>query len=305
MDESLSAPTRAGPSRGAVTAWAIAATAFFVLAVLWTASKLGYTGDTWIGLAAGERICERGYFDFPIEDVWTFTFAGKPWWNQNWLTHVIYYLLVQYASDLALVWLKVLLTALTGLLLWRSCELLSGDRVLSLLIASTGLLVLSEYTDIRPNHVGMVCAGALFWMLMRLKRGGGWTVWAIPALMLFWGNSHGSFLLGYVLVFMFISTEGLQRVFSRGRADTPRRNLVRLTATTLLSAAMLAVVSPYGLENFRHPLLVMVSEDKATFQRVTEWLPSWIEPAAWLRGARPNLRSGFRSGRGSAGIGRS
>lgn len=263
-------------------AWVLAATLFFILSLLWCGSKLRHTGDTWVGLAAGQKICEQGYFDFPLKDQWTFLYEGHTWWNQNWLTHVAYWLVYHYLSPGSLVWFKLFLVVLTGLMLWDSCERLSGSRPIALLAASAGLLVLSEFVDIRPNHVGIVCSGAIFWMLLRLKHGGRWAIWWIPVLMLVWGNAHGSFLFGYALIFMFVVTEGLQRLVRRRAVLATWKDLVWLCGTTAFSAVALALVSPYGLENFSHPLVIMVSKDSETYQKVMEWMPSYFDIEGWF-----------------------
>lgn len=261
--------------------WAVTAVVFFVLALLWAGSKLRHTGDTWIGLAAGRNICEHGFFNFPLKDQWTFLFNDKTWWNQNWLTHVAYWLVYHYISPGSLVALKLVLVVLTGLILWNSCEVLSRSRPISLLLTSVGLLVLSEFIDIRPNHVGIVCSGAMFWLLIRLKYGGRWAIWWIPVLLLVWGNAHGSFLFGYVLVAMFVCTEAAQRLIRRRAILATWKDLVWLCATTAGSAVALLIISPYHFTNFTHPLLIMVSKDKDTFQRVMEWLPAWEDMKTW------------------------
>lgn len=261
--------------------WMISAGVFFVLALLWAGSKLRHTGDTWVGLAAGQNICEHGFSDFPLQDKWTLLYQHKTWWNQNWLTHVAYWLVYHYLSPGSLVLLKLVLVILTGLVLWNSCEVLSRHRAISLLSASAGLLILSEFIDIRPNHVGILCSGAMFWLLIRLKYGSRWAIAGVPLLLLVWGNAHGSFLFGYVLIAMFVATEGMQRLMNRPAVLATWANLIWLCGVTALSAVALVLISPYGLENFRHPLLIMVSKDKETFQRVMEWMPAWTDMQNW------------------------
>ena len=69
----------------------------FVMALWYTAGIItlwafGYTvmrgSDLWWHLAAGDRMAQIGAFLYT--DPWSFTFEGKPWLNDAWLSDLIY-----------------------------------------------------------------------------------------------------------------------------------------------------------------------------------------------------------------------
>ncbi|UCG33131.1 MAG: bacterial transcriptional activator domain-containing protein [Phycisphaerales bacterium] len=262
-----------GPSRWCSPAWRISAAALCLASVLWAGSRVRAAGDTWIALAAGRLICERGYFDFPLKDEFSFTFQGEVWTNQNWLSHVIYWWVYDHLCPSALVGLKLALIALVGLATWRSAWLLSGSQPASLLCACVALLFAAPFFDIRPNSLGLVCLASLYWILISLKYRRGWVAWLALPLLTFWGNAHGSFMFGYALIFLFLCTEAGQRALGRRVILTPTRRLAVLLLATVISAAFVAISSPYGLSNFTHPFTIMTGPDRDIFQAIVEWRP--------------------------------
>ena len=205
------AGTPKGTSGWYSLAWRISAVALCLASVLWAGSRVRASGDTWIGLAAGRLICERGYFNFPLEDEFGFTSQGMVWTNQNWLSHVIYWWVYDHWCPSALVGLKLAMIALVGLATWRSGLLVTGSQPASLLCACAALLFGAPYFDIRPNTLGLVCLASLYWILLSLKYRRGWVVWLVLPLLTFWGNAHGSFMFGYAMIGLFLCAGAGQR----------------------------------------------------------------------------------------------
>jgi len=277
-------PVVAGrPTPALVTlVWRVTGIALVVVAVFWAGSKRRQTGDTWVGLAGGRLICERGYFNFPLEDHFSFTHAGQVWTNQNWLVHVLYWLAYKHLGPAALVGIKLGLVLVMLLAMWRCGLLLSGHQAASLLTACAGLLCAREFIDIRPNQASMVFVALLFWLLMLVKRGRGWAACLTAVLMLIWGSAHGSFLLGYALLILFVGCEALQRVAGRRGGDVAWwTNLLWLLAAAALSVVLVWWSSPYGWSNFTHPLVIMFGPHAKVFQGVMEWQPPSVSPKDW------------------------
>lgn len=269
-----------------VVIWAVTAALMLVVSLAWAGGKRRHTGDTWIGLAAGKQICEQGYVNFPKADQFTFTFNGKPWINQNWLVHVAYWLLYDKLGNWALVAFKLFLVLVSALLLYRTSDILCQDRAIALFVTCVGMLTATEFIDIRPNHVGILGAATLMWMLMSLKYGKRWPIWWLPVLMLFWGCAHGSFLFGFAVIGMFMVTELFQRLMGMRGVFLDIPTQIRLGISAAVSVVAILIVSPYHFENFTHPLIIIVSKDAKIFQNVMEWKPSYQDIANWMKGEK-------------------
>ena len=63
--------------------------ALFLMGCVMGAMSSHSTNDTWIALATGRYIFEHG--EVPITDPFSYNFNGRPFFNQNWLSHVTFY----------------------------------------------------------------------------------------------------------------------------------------------------------------------------------------------------------------------
>lgn len=268
------APERsaAGPTSSAARLFAIAALVVGVVllatAVLVAGSMCLPSGDTWIGLASGRLILERGYTNFPRHDEFTWTFAGRTWFNQNWLAHVAIFWLYDRLCPTALVGLKLLALATIGSSLALTAWLLCRQATLALALTAAGLVAGLVLWELRPAMVTrvLVCVLPLVLVLATLHHRL-WGLLTLP-LLVFWGNAHGGFVLGYAMVGLWLVGELVER--RRHRTwHTMTRDAALITAlATLASIPLIAATSPFGWQNFTHPLVVLRSP---VFQGVFEW----------------------------------
>jgi hypothetical protein len=68
--------------------------AAFIATSMWGVLEIHSSNDTYIGLEAGRKIMSSE--EFPTYDWFSYTFEGKEWINQNWLSHVYLWLLYDH-----------------------------------------------------------------------------------------------------------------------------------------------------------------------------------------------------------------
>ncbi len=83
---------KAGPA-------AIVLSVCLLLHALWAALEPITAADLWWTMAAGRWIAAHG--TVPAVDVFSYTFAGAPWFNQEWLSQVAFYELYRVAGGSA------------------------------------------------------------------------------------------------------------------------------------------------------------------------------------------------------------
>lgn len=212
--------------------------------------------DLFIALAGG-RDALAGKLGAP--DDWSYTTEGRVWLNQNWGSHVLFYVTHAAAGPSGLLALKAVLLALGTWCLAAAARVRAADWPTAILVAAASFAAGRSYVDLRPSLVGLVLATAVLAALARATTRGGWL--GVAALLVgVWANAHGSFLLGIGLLALFTVTVGV---------GTPRLFLPSFGATAL-AVALAAFANPFGLENLRHPFVVGSSEPWRT---VAEWVP--------------------------------
>ncbi len=245
----------------------------FIAGVIYATSATLSAGDTWIALAAGRQISATGYGHFPKADSFSYSFTGRQWTNQNWLSHVIIWWLYDRLCPTATVAFEIVLLAVAGLLVAAATRITLGRWSVGALAAVVVFVVSFNYFDIRPAMASHVSAMAVYVLLLAgTFHALGWLA-AIPLVMAFWGNAHGSFPLGFLIMLAWAVGMAIERWRSRGHAL--RQDAVRVSAVLLAAAVSAAVVvftSPFGIENLLHPFVVVRSP---RFREIIEWAPAY------------------------------
>jgi hypothetical protein len=222
-------------------------------------------GDAGIGwhIRTGQQIVAT--HAIPRVDSFSSTLAGKPWFAWEWLYDLIAGPVEAALGLNGVVWFTAVLIAavfawMFRLLIARGTNLLSAVLLLLLSVSASMIHFLA-----RPHVVSWLFTLAWFWILDSSERDSftgerksrRW-LWALPPLMLVWVNVHGGFLVGFVLLGIFLlgaawtwfrSKEGrIEEVLRKVAARNRTRKLVWVS---LLSGAA-SLVNPYGWVLYSH-----------------------------------------------------
>jgi len=164
-------------------------------------------------LAAGDLIRDQG--NVPFHDPWSFTSAGRQWFNLSWLWDVIAGLLFQHAGFVGLILFVVACGAVIAGYLASLC-LGSGASAIAVCISVLSACLLypafsAAYPNIylaAPPNISTMLFSVIFYgeCLKRTRR-----IFLLPAIMVLWANLHGGFLLGLLIVGVFCGVALLKR----------------------------------------------------------------------------------------------
>ncbi len=233
-----------------------------ILSVLvFTALSVRLLGDAGIGwhIRTGQKILAT--HAIPRVDSFSSTMQGKEWFAWEWL----YDVMVGWLERVAGLNGVVLFTAVIIAMVFAGTFRLLVERGTRVLVALLLLLLAASASMIhflaRPHVLSWLLSLAWFWILdsseLSCLNGPGTRsrrqrLWLLPLSMLFWVNVHGGFLVGFVLLGIYLagaawiwlrsSETDLDTLLLRLRAATRLRELALIGA---LSAAA-TLVNPYG-----------------------------------------------------------
>jgi hypothetical protein len=249
-----------------------------VLAFVATVTDRHYLADYWHHLARGRAIVENA--QIVDQDLFTFTVAGQPLRDVNWLTQVAYYLLdrldglrlVQVANSLVI--------ALTFAVLVNTCRRRAGSLTAGMIAAGIAFLGVWEVLTIRPQTASMLLFVLVFDLLERSRRRP-WLLIAVPVLIALWANLHGAFPAGMMLVgcFALAETYGLR---TAGSQRTERGRRVLLLTICMFACCLAAAVNPYGFGIIH---FVTGTASAAHARQIAEWArpgPDRLIGIVWL-----------------------
>jgi hypothetical protein len=202
LSSSSSSGGRGAAGYAAVATGAL--TALLAVATVWSVPRP--TGDLYVGLAAGRDILDG---KLGAQDDWAFTTQGRVWVNQNWGTHMLYYLAYRAtggkdgqltddegAGEAGLLVLKFLMILTGTTFLVLACRRRGVGWPVALLVAAASIAAGRSFIDLRPNLTTLMFVPIMLHLLYRTaeKPSRSWLVMVVFGLI--WANLHGGFFFG-------------------------------------------------------------------------------------------------------------
>jgi hypothetical protein len=196
-------------------------------------------------------------------DVFTFTAFGRPWLNQQWAAQVLLAVPWRLGGWNAVAFAWALMVAAIAYFLYRAIREAGAPPRTAALLTLGGFLVGLEIFGMRPQLLGVLLFAATQWIVVtRASRPN--RPWLIPALMVIWVNTHGSFPLALVLL-------GVAWLEDR----KPRPELARRIAVVAAVTAGATLLNPYGARVWSY--VVELARNPVVAQRVGEWQPTTVK----------------------------
>ena len=242
-------------------------------------------GDVWWGMAAGRYITEHR--EIPRADVFSHTFAGRPWINPEWLTHVLYYNLYHHLGENSLVVLRGGLIVLIFGAALALCVMRSRSWLVSLPVVAFGAWVCRVFLDCRPQLFTFLYSVLLLLILHLFRRRGQQKLlFLIPLILFVWAQQHGGFIFGILLLAGNLAAESGKRLL-RLPSDPLPWDKIRSLAVVTLIAALAVLANPWTYEAYVHPLSFSKAGGSNAYLEITsEWVPPRLvagDPASPVR----------------------
>lgn len=229
--------------------------------------------DIWYHLRNAKQIVET--FAVPSVDLYTFTSAGAPILDYEWLSELFYYAAFQNMGQRGLLAVYVvLLLASYGGVYYLACRR-GADRSAGAVVTILGVAIGSYSFGPRMMHFGWLCLVVLMLILEASERKP-WALWFLPLLFAIWINLHGSWIFGLVVMGATM-VDGVLALRWGGIVATgwlrgaPGRLSLLGRASLVVCASVLALfANPYGWKLVWYPFAFRF-EMAAALEAVTEW----------------------------------
>jgi hypothetical protein len=225
--------------------------------------------DTWWSMVAGRWIVEHG--SVPTVDTLSYTFAGKPWFNQEWLTQVLFYELYQRLGGASLALLKIALVVATFLLAAWIAARRSGSLALAVATTCAAAFLCRPMLDIRAQLFTFFFSLVVLAAIHAYRRGAPAGVLALlPVSIALWVNLHYGFIFGVGMCLLYAGAETAKTLLGLPEA-LPRARLVPLGVAAAL-ALLASLANPQGLHSLTFPFTI-IGEQGAWREEIIEWMP--------------------------------
>lgn len=231
-----------------------------------------YEGDIFWHLKTGQHIWENK--EIPAKDPFLFTSIGfeptrpdsvriKFVLSSYWLAQIALYGIYSLADIAGVIIFRVLLLIAPLLIIWHWLRKRNVQfNIIFLVIALSGF-VLREYTGDRPQLFSFLFAPLAVYLLEDLKnRLNSYNrlnrakkaitlfdllaLFKLPSLMLLWANMHGGFILGAVIIGIYMAAEGLKAMYNKvkAKAEVEKNLNLNLFLPICLIAVFASFINP-------------------------------------------------------------
>lgn len=218
---------------------------------------------------------------FPYADTYTWAYQGQNWVNHEWGGDILFWFIYQTWGYTALTLIMAAVPLLAFVLAVKIFKprLTALDLVIIfILLFASGHLLVPRLAIFTPLFL------ATFWYLLEKcpKQNNFW-LW--PPLLWLWSILHGSWLLGFIVALIYLGAnlgnlfcqKYYPKLFQTGLWGWRE---IKRAILSLLAAAALITVNPYGLKIFEEVGNYLNYSYFKT--HITEWVPSYTYPVFWL-----------------------
>lgn len=270
------------------------------------APRLLWDGDVGWHIRNGENILSS--HAIPTSDSFSATRAGQPWYSWEWLYDVALGWTHSVAGLNGVVFLTAVIIAVTLSLVFRRALLRGTSLPATIFLFVLCLVASSIHFLARPHVVSWFLGMIWFWALEDYERTGKYgAVWLFPSLMMLWVNLHGGFILGFLLLGIFLAGAAAEVVFHR---ENPNKAVamgrLKIISLVIAGCAFASLINPYSyklhahvyeyltnrfymqhIDEFRAPNLRGLPAQAFVLLLVVSVLAIWrakakLRPSAWL-----------------------
>jgi hypothetical protein len=218
--------------------------------------------DLWWHLRTGQLTIQTHHIAHT--DPYSFTRAGQPWVDHEWLSEVLMYSIYRMAGLGSLNILFAAIVSASFMIVFLRCR---GSPYFAALLTIWAAIASAPLLGVRPQMLSLFL-GSLFLLLLEnsLARPAlGW--WTVP-LMLLWVNLHAAYALGLVFILLYLAGEAVEVLFQEAGSETRWVRVKRLAMLMVLATATVPF-NPNGVRIFSYPFQTLRSPTMQSF--INEW----------------------------------
>jgi len=216
--------------------------------------------DVWWHLRTGELMFANHQVFHA--DPYSFTKAGQPWVDHEWLSQLLIFGLYQVSSWTGLILGFAVFITVTFFLVFLRC---TGQPYIAGAMTAWAAVASVPSWGVRPQMCTLLLASLSLLVLEGSAKKAS-RLWWMPLLLLFWVNLHAGFAVGIALMGIFLIGDALDQAFG---FEMPGLGRFRRLSLALVSCVAVVPLNPFGLAMYRYPLETIHS--RAMLAYIGEW----------------------------------
>jgi hypothetical protein len=233
-------------------------------------------GDTGFHIRAGEFIIDT--LSVPRHDIFSYLSPPAKWTPHEWLSDVIMAFFHGAFGLTGVVIFFCFLIASVYCLLFKVIRTHNGNNIISAIIIILFVIASSQLHFLaRPHIFSLLLLVVWYYLLDAYQYDDRNYLYFLPPIMLLWVNLHGAFIIGPLLIGVYLFGN---IVFSLTSGDAEKKKCkqkARNLALTMVACLIISLINPYGYHILPFPF--EISSNKIILDNVQEFLsPDFHKP---------------------------
>jgi hypothetical protein len=243
-------------------------------AVLAMATRVSIASDTFWHLRAGEWILEHG--EILREDPFSLTRYGEDWRYPGWLAQV---LMISAFRILGFPGLNLFTTGFVLLGLFFVWQVIEGQDFVRVSILLLAAITSAVYWSARPHIMTFALTGLFLWVLQDYRSGKRNKLWILPIGMALWGNLHGGFASGFILILCYLLGEILEALSQLMQGEIKIGDAFRKHQSAILSYTGIGLICAVSLSLNPHgPSMILYPFRTVGIESLQNYIQEWQSP---------------------------
>jgi hypothetical protein len=229
--------------------------------------------DFWWHIAIGREIVTTG--KIPTADIYSYTEAGQPYpsYQMFWLMETVLFELYHLGGPALVIFVySLMITAAYGIIFWICKQSTQGWRVAAFSVLFAAALGLNDW-NVRPQGITFLLGSLFLLAIYQYRRNNRW-YWLVifPLGMSIWVNSHGTFMIGLVMVGLWWGQELWEAVIQRIRGNqTIALRAIIVPGILFVITTLVCLVNPRGIGIIDY--VKTLTSNSVVQNLVVEWAP--------------------------------
>jgi hypothetical protein len=226
--------------------------------------------DFWWHLKIGEIIFVERYIPTTNMLAWTLP-DNAPFYYASWFGELLFYVIYRFGGLEMIVFIKTLLAGITFGLVGYLSKVKSGSWRIAAITTAIACIMSMNNLPVRTQIWAWI-PFVLFLIILNNyteKNRNFKQLLFLPIIMAFWINVHGTFILGFILLGIYMIGEVVQRFIKKNEA-LEWRNIFELALVSGISALAI-LINPRGFRVAGYVSSILTNQPIQSF--IEEWLP--------------------------------
>ncbi|HEY9159082.1 hypothetical protein [Candidatus Binatus sp.] len=220
--------------------------------------------DLWIHILTGQTILSTGHI--PRFDTYSYSAAGMPWRNHEWLAQVALAFSYAHLGVFGLKLLKLLCASITILALAIGISATGASSRIQRMSLILVAVALATQMQFRPQLFSFMMLSVVMTIVAIEVYRGGAMLWPLIPMFALWANLHGGYTIGLGAMIIAVAV-----LFIQGLGDADRKTSARRLGLVTLGCAGATILNPFAVglwTGVAHSI-----SDPLIRQVVNDWVP--------------------------------